>query len=603
MCGIAGWVSAAPIEPQPSADLARRQLDHILRRGPDGSGQAIRLDGRLGFVHARLAIIDPQPRSNQPFEEADSGALITFNGEIYNFRALRTELAGRGVEFETESDTEVVLKGYLSDGLAFLGKLRGMYAFVLFDPRSNTVIAMRDHLGIKPLYFSRRADRILFGSSPAAAAVGLDPTLDPAAAVCLAVIGAVLDPLSPYKEVVQVPPGVAISLRWAGDGLALEARPIEPIFPWAGGKRAGGLGALGAALADAVSAHFTSDVPVAIFQSAGLDSTLLATLAKREGFRPTLLTIGFDEFRGTPLDEVPGAADVARRLQLDHRFTYFSRSQFEDLARQFLKDMPTPTEDGFNTYLAAWLCRKEGFKVALSGVGGDEIFAGYPSFRQLPALNPLGALSRLPGAQWLMGKASESVWRANPRRSPKLKHLAAYLRNWNRRYLFRRACFVPEELDEVLTEDVIREGLPGFWAAFDALSAGPSTQDAAGVRRLEMDIYMRNVLLRDADWVGMAHGVEVRTPFVDLPLLRQLCDRTYQCAYRKDDLRRLAQELDPRMDLSRRIKTGFIVPHNVWSVGDGQPEADPLTFGSTGARAWNRRVSQHWFGDWATSTA
>lgn len=603
MCGIAGWIAAAPIGPEHAADLARRLLGHILSRGPDGSGQAIRLDGRVGFVHSRLAIIDPQPRSDQPFEDGRTGALITFNGEIYNFRALRAELMGQGVGFETESDTEVILKGYLRDGLHFLRKLRGMYAFVIFDPRSNVLVAMRDHLGIKPLYFSRRADRVLFGSSPDAAAVGLDPTLDPAAAVSLSVVGAVLDPLSPYKEVAQVAPGVAITLSWTSDGVSLAEHPIEPVFPWAGGRRAGGLGALGAALADSVSAHFTSDVPVAIFQSAGLDSTLLSTLAKREGLRPTLLTIGFDEFRGTPLDEVPEAADVARRLGLEHRFTYFSRTQFEELARQFLKDMPTPTEDGFNTYLAAWLARREGFKVALSGVGGDEIFAGYPSFRQLPALNPLGAATRLPGALWLMRKASEAAWRANPRRSPKLKHMAGYLQKWNRRYLFRRACFVPEELDSVLSPEIVREGLPGFWAAFEGLSAGPSTSDIAGVRRLEMDIYMRNVLLRDADWVGMAHGVEVRTPFVDLPLLRQLCDRTYQCAYRKDDLRRLAQELDPRMDLSRRIKTGFMVPHNVWSVGEGQAEADPLNFGSTGARAWNRRVSQYWFKDWAAGAA
>lgn len=596
MCGIAGWISARPA-PSAAAEGCRL-LRSIAKRGPDGEGVKVALDGRVGFAHTRLAVIDPDHRSDQPFVDPQSGAFITFNGEIYNYRELRAQLAERGAAFATTSDTEVLLQGYVREGIRFFRKLRGMYAFAIFDPRINEVIAARDPQGLKPLYLHIGDQHVGFGSSPAAAAGHPEALrLDPAAAVSVAVLGAVLEPLSPYLGVSQLMAGTCCRIVLKPDAVSVHYVPVEPAFAWSA-ERGDGIERLDAELSRSVDAHFTADVPVAIFQSAGLDSTIISTLARRLSHTPTLLTIGFEAFRGSEADEVPGAADVAQALGLPHRFVYLSETALAKARARFLADMPTPTADAFNTYLAAELCRAEGFKVALSGVGGDELFAGYPSFRQLPRLNALGAIAATaPGRAGIRA----AVWAAAKlakRRSPKLKHAADYLDDWRRRYLLRRACFVPGELDEVLAPEIMEAGLPRFWMAYHLLSRRTATSDEAGVRALETDVYMRNVLLRDADWAGMAHGVEIRAPLVDVPLYRALCEPSDRCAYRKDDLRQLANLVSPNLKLAPRAKTGFAVPHGQ-ARGCRHAGTTERVYGARGHRAWTRNVLRHWFGDWA----
>lgn len=575
-----------------AADLAERERQRLLgsisKRGPDGSGTLLALDGRVGFVHSRLAVIDPAPRSNQPFVDPQSGAFISFNGEIYNFKDLRGRLAAAGAQFVTESDTEVLLKGYVMEGVAFFNKLRGMYAFAIFDPRTGEVVAARDPSGIKPLYLEITGRRVGFGSSPDAASRPGDRRVDPAAAVSVAVLGGVLEPLSPYLNVSQLMAGSLCKIKIERNHVKVSRFAVAPEAPWSGGER-GGADLLEKQLSYSVEAHFQSDVPVAVFQSAGLDSTIISTIARRLSHNPMLMTVGFADFRGTVDDEVPGAAKVARVLGLEHRYVYLTKSQMTDAHHQFLEDMQTPTADAFNTYLAARLCRSEGVKVALSGVGGDELFAGYSSFRQLPKLNAIGRISGTSVGRAALETLSWGAASLLKRRSPKLRHSTKYLSDWSRRYLLRRAYFVPDELCEVLDPAVVREGLPRFWEAYDALSRRTQTQDEAGVRALETDVYMRNILLRDADWAGMAHGVEIRTPLVDVPLYRSLCDSADRCAYRKEDLRILANKLAPALQLAVRPKTGFTVPR-------GESRATPAS--AHGNRAWNRTVLRHWFGDW-----
>lgn len=585
MSGIAGWISAQPMPSDVTAAEGCRLLRTIAKRGPDGKGVKVALDGRVGFAHTRLAVIDPDHRSDQPFVDPQSGAFIAFNGEIYNYRELRADLAARGAEFATSSDTEVLLKGYVLEGIRFFRRLRGMYAFAIFDPRIDEVIAARDPQGLKPLYLHVCDQRIGFGSSPAAAAPPAALRLDPAAAVSVAVLGAVLEPLSPYLGVSQLMAGTCCRIVLKQGAMSVHYVPVEPAFAWSA-ERSDGIERLESELSRSVDAHFTADVPVAIFQSAGLGSTIISTLARRLSHEPTLITIGFEALRGSEADKVPGAADVARALGLPHHFVYLSEAALVKARARFLADMPTPTADAFNTYLAAELCRAEGFKVALSGVGGDELFAGYPSFRQLPRLNALGAIAATPPGRAGIRAAIWAAAKLATRRSPKLKHAADYLDDWRRRYLLRRACFVPGELDEVLAPEIIEAGLPRFWMAYHLLSRRTATSDQAGVRALETDVYMRNVLLRDADWAGMAHGVEIRAPLVDVPLYRSLCEPSDRCAYRKDDLRRLANLVSPGLHLARRATTGF-----GQALGCGS--------GGTTERAWTKGVLQHWFGDWA----
>ena len=592
MGGIAGWVSTRSRSEFAAHREADRLAELVASRGPDGRGVAIAREARIGFVHTRLAVIDPTPKADQPFIDPTSGSLLAYNGEIYNFKGLRNSLSSEGLFFDTNSDTEVILKGYLRWGCGFFNKLRGMYALAIFDPGRNEIILARDPLGLKPMYLSVSPEEVRFGSSPAAAAPE-DKALDPGAAVSVAVFGAILEPYSPFKQVNQLAPGGVCRIELRAGRLRVRTTAQHPDFAWTSSpmRRPEHLEKV---LAQSVTAHLTPDVPVAIFQSAGLDSTLLSALACKSGARPTLLTVGFEAFRGSLADEVPGATHVAKALGLPHRVRYFSETELQRIREQFLEEMVTPTSDAFNTYLAAHLAREAGFKVAISGVGGDELFAGYPSFRQLPSLNLLGAALSSSFGIRAAERGAGLVAKLAKRRSPKLRHAAAYLGDWGRRYLLRRAQYLPEELGDVLGADVIAEGLPRFWMAYQALAEHSRSRDQAGVRVLESDVYMRNVLLRDADWAGMAHGVEIRAPLVDLPLYRALCDRAHRCAYGKEDLRQIANRISPELQLRPRKKTGFMVPRGT-ATNQGDTE---LLFGARGLREWNRTVLRRWFGDW-----
>jgi asparagine synthase (glutamine-hydrolysing) len=527
---------------------------------------------------------------------------IVFNGEIYNYRALRRELIEAGETFVSEGDTEVILRGYIRHGQAFFSRLRGMYAFVIDDPRSGEMVALRDPFGMKPLYVAATDSSIIFSSSALACARAMPPSRpDPAAAVSLAVFGCVLEPLSKWRGVAALPRGVAQTWRSEGGRLAVREVEIKPAFPW-GQQDVSRLDALEAAVRDTVLAHFTADVPVAIFQSAGLDSTLFSTVARSLGLAPTLLTIGFEEFRGTPMDEVPGAVSTAARLGFQHRIRYITRRAFEALQDDIFEAMDAPTADGMNNALISSFARQEGFKVALSGIGADELFMGYPSFHQLPRLAKLAPLARNPLARTVMDGILQSLARFDPRRSPKTRYLARYIVPFPRSYLLRRSYFAPEELGCVLRPEIVSEGLSGFWAAFEAQCCAASGADETTVRALERDVYMRNVLLKDADWTGMAFGVEIRTPFVDVSFHRAVCDGNDRCGYTKADLRNLIARLDPAFDARPRAKSGFLIPHHAWTSDKGHAE-NLLKFGSAGPRNWNRRVLARHFGDWVLPVA
>lgn len=572
----------------------------ILTRGPDGRGNMATADGKVGLVHTRLAIIDPSARSDQPMAAAEAGLSITFNGEIYNYAELRRELAQAGVALRTEGDTEVVLQGYAAHGSAFLTRLRGMYAVVLHDARRGQVVALRDPFGIKPLYVARSPNEVIISSSPKAAADASGHAChDPAAAVSTAVMGCVLEPLSLWRGVEALEPGVLHV--WDVNTLAAPERiPVQPAFPWHEGSPGQGDAELEAALEDTILAHFTADVPVALFQSAGLDSTAFATVASRLGLKPTLLTIGFEEFRGTPFDEIPGAAAVGAGLGLEHRIWRVEREEFLALSKTYFDAMESPTVDGVNSFLASELARREGFKVALSGVGGDELFGGYPSFVQLPRLARLAGVLRRAHAVGILDLAARAA-ALDRRRSPKLRYLARYLAPFPRSYLLRRCYFAVEELGSVLDPDVMAEGLPRFWAAFEKQAAACVGEDETAVGMLERDVYMRNMLLKDADWTGMARGVEIRVPFVDIPFFRRVCDPGGRARYRKGDLRTLIGRLGPQLDTTVRPKTGFLIPHHQWMGESGARPDDLKRFGSAGPRLWTRHVLSHKFPGWTSA--
>ena len=605
MCGVAGWISAEARSDDRALADAAALIEPIRNRGPDSSGFKLALGNRVGFVTTRLAIIDPVERSNQPLVDPASNAFITFNGEIYNYPELRRALVEAGVGFGTTSDTEVVLKGYLKEGVSFFAKLRGMYAFAIFDPRNSRVVAFRDHFGIKPIYFGGDARTVVFSSSPSSVASTIGrPELEPAAAVSVAVLGSVLEPLSKWKNVAAVASGVAHIWTISDGAVRLARECVAPSFPWQADKAAADpQGTLRDSFVDSIRAHFTSDVPVGVFQSGGLDSSLISACAKHLGFRPTLLTLGFEELKGTELDEVGDAAQVAKALGFEHRYHYVGRDEFGALEDTFFARMESPTADAINTALISSLCQREGFKVALSGVGGDEIFGSYPSFRQLPLLARAGRYVPAPVLRELLSVGVRGAARFRADLSPKLRYLPQYLAPFSRSYLLRRCYFAPEELPDVLAPEIIREGEPRFWSAYEEAASRATGAGLAAVRTLERDVYMRNTLLKDADWAGMAFSVEIRVPFVDVPFYRRICAPNGDSTFKKADLGRLFATLASPLQALRRPKRGFLIPYETWSgvtAGKSAP-ADARHSVSAGTRQWNKHVLKRCFGDWALS--
>ena len=342
---------------------------------------------------------------------------------------------------------------------------------------------------------------------------------------------------------------------------------------------------LRAALADSVRDHLVADVPVGVFLSAGLDSTTIAALSAESGAELRTLTLGFEEFRGGPNDETVLAAEVARGLGARHETRWIRGAAFAAARDDLLAAMDQPSIDGVNTYFVARAAREAGLKVALSGLGGDELFASYPSFRQIPklvrALAPLRFLSPLGGA--LRALAAPVVAATT---SPKYAGLLEYGTSVAGAYLLRRSLFMPWELSTVLPPEMARAGLAEL-ATVERLAA---TLDGVREPRLQVSLlesawYMRNQLLRDADWAGMAHSLEIRTPLVDVALLRAVAPLLGAGAAAPD---KRAMADTPRRKLPAAVldrpKTGFVVPVRDWIAGGGAGG------GERGLRGWARQV-------------
>jgi asparagine synthase (glutamine-hydrolysing) len=586
MCGIAGifayHYAANPVD---SAELARIR-DRMAARGPDGAGEWLSGDGRVGLGHRRLAVIDLSPAAAGPMASADGALVISFNGEIYNYRELRDELARQGARFRTHSDTEVVLELYRRHGTAMFGRLRGMYAFALWDAAKAALLLARDPYGIKPLYYADDGWTLRAASQVKAllAGNGVQRSPDPAGITGFYLWGHVPEPFTLYRDIRQLPAGHFMWVDRLGAGApqphASIAATLAAASPVAG---AGAAAVARAALLDSVRHHLVADVPVGVFLSSGLDSATLLALARECGTQDLrAITIAFDEFTDTAQDEAPLAARVAAHYGARHTVRRVSFAEFQADLPRILEAMDQPTIDGINTWFAAKAAREQGLKVVLSGLGGDELFGGYPSFQAVPRWARWTALpSRIPG----LGAASEWLLRPFARRaSPKLAGMVRHGGSYGGAYFLKRGLFLPSELRGLLPREVWREGLARLGlsaSARRALTPDPGNAHAR-VTALESQFYMRNQLLRDADWAAMAHSVEVRVPLVDDQLLRRLAPLIRSGALAgKAALAQAAQPPLPEAVLARR-KTGFTTPVDRWLQRALNSEAAPGPW----ARAW-----------------
>jgi asparagine synthase (glutamine-hydrolysing) len=588
MCGINAIYAFHPSAQLVDEGELLRTREAMRLRGPDAAGHWLSDDRRVGLGHRRLSIIDVNDRANQPMQSREGDLAIVFNGEIYNYRELRDTLGTAGEQFETTSDTEVLLRLYRREGAAMLPKLRGMFAFCIWDERTRTMFLARDPYGIKPLYYANDGSTVRVASQVKALLAGgaVSTARDPAGIAGFLLRGSVPEPFTMYWSIRAVPAGSWMTITSAGPSEAqayfsLAATLRDAVHSRSHSQRER-QEMIREAVSDSVRYHLVSDVPVGAFLSSGRDSSTVVALAAETDTPMRTVTLRFEEYVGTRKDEAPLAEVVARQYGTQHATWTLSGQRFRDELPKALEAMDQPSIDGLNSYFVCKAAAELGWKVALSGTGGDELFGGYSTFRIIPRLvRTVGIFRHLPNAARLFERAYRKVMpKSHAKFSPKTAHTLKYAHSFEGAYLMKRGLFLPEELSDLVGEETAEEGLRRL-AMLDlireTITPDPGTSFAR-VAALESALFMRNQLLRDIDWASMAHSLEVRVPLVDAFLLRKVAPAVFTSRRRdgKEMLARSPRTPLPEAILTRR-KTGFTLPINDWL--ERQHQDVPHSFG------------------------
>jgi asparagine synthase (glutamine-hydrolysing) len=595
--------------------FVRRMMAAIVHRGPDAEGILVAPPVVAGS--RRLSIID-LPGGSQPVWNESETLAVVYNGEIYNFRSLRKELEAAGHTFRTNSDTEVIVHAFETWGEKCVERLRGMFTFAIVampqgtSGRATRVFIARDRMGIKPLYYAIVEGVLFFASEVRAllASGAVTARLSSDALSSYLLFGSVSEPVTLVEGVFSLPPGHYLDVQ-AGEE---KIRAVAPKPYWNGAKeceRETALGATGTAatpaarvrslLEQAVASHLIADVPVGVFLSSGLDSTAIAALASRAQCGIHTFTVAFPDVE---FSEAEKARRTAERLGTEH--SEYTLSGEEMLARldEAVASFDQPSMDGINTYFVSWAARQAGLKVALSGLGSDELFGGYTSFQATSKIRrlasaadwmpkPLRQLVTSSGAAKLSGSSPDAVRKAS----------AAWLdpSALPHPYYFTRSLFTPQVVARWLGQDA------GSWSATawgkwlgEAADEARSMDEFTGVSWLELRSYLVNTLLRDTDAMSMHHSLEVRVPFLDSSLVEYLLSlpesQKRNGAQPKALLIAALGELLPQ-ELIAQPKRTFTFPWENWmrgalreriaaELGDWSPALESLLSGENARRVW-----------------
>ena len=608
MCGIFGIVTRDASIP---AGVLERGTKSLAHRGPDDSGTVLLHDSasapvEIGLGNRRLAILDLSLLAHQPMHDAETGNWIVYNGEIYNFREVRRELEQAGTAFVSQSDTEVVLKAYGRWGEHCLAKFRGMFALAIWDAHQHRLFLARDPMGIKPLYYVQADPYFLFASEVRTLLrTGLVPRrMSHAGLINFLTFGCAYDPLTLVEGVRAVAAGH--TLTWE-DGNLRESPYWDLIAdadvspqPRTADDEVRAVQHLQPVLEEAVRLQLVSDVPVGVFLSGGIDSSALVSILSRGGVTPNTFSV---VFREPEFSEAQYSRAIASKFHTDHHEINVSQSDVLAAIPDALRAMDLPTMDGINTYFVSREARRVGVKVALSGLGGDEVFAGYSSFRTVPRMERFARFwSQLPRS--VRAPLAAVFARLVPESDHNRKLISLARENGRvlHPYFLSRMLFTPSQCDLLFPE-----------LAAEAAEAAASSQRACLARALSLDAinrvsylesrcYMLDTLLRDADFMSMSQGLEVRVPLIDHRLAKTVLALPGAWKLNRTPKKILVAALAGSLpdEIVHRPKRGFTLPFEHWlrqelrSEVESGLEANRINGGPLGGLLDGDQVQQVW---------
>jgi asparagine synthase (glutamine-hydrolysing) len=574
VCGIVGiLVRNAHLAPE----LLERATHSLAHRGPDDSGSIIVQDAvpdplEIGLGNTRLAILDLSALGHQPMRDKATGNWIVYNGEIYNFREIRQKLGKLGVPFVSDSDTEVLLKAYGQWGEGCLLEFRGMFSFAIWDARNHKLFLARDPMGIKPLYYYTSDRYFLFASEiRTLLSTGLVPrTLEPSGLFNYLTFGSVYDPNTLIQGVNSLRPGHYLVCE---RGQTREVMYWDLAEPRAKGNTPLSVGQdrkkfkdeLHSVLKEAARLQLVSDVPVGMFLSGGIDSSSLVALLTGSGVRLNTFSLAFRE---ADYNEAEYSTAIAKKFGTEHREIFVTQQDVLDAIAGAIQAMDQPTIDGVNTYFISRQTRAAGVKVALSGLGGDEMFAGYSSFKTVPRMERFVRWWR--HAPGMLREPVTAIFARSAGKTDQNRKLASLLGNNGsliHPYFLSRMVFTPRQRDGLLPS-IDREAVEKANAVLaDILRRTSSLDSVNRVSYLESRCYMLNTLLRDADCMSMAHGLEIRVPLIDHRLAERLFAVPGSWKLDGNDPKQLlvsASQGALPTGIVRRKKRGFTLPFEHW---------------------------------------
>jgi len=590
MCGISGLFSK-------SCNVNKAVLNTIscgiAHRGPDDEGLEIIPIGNdgdfsLGLVHRRLSIIELSKAGHQPMCNEDKTIWIVYNGEIYNHPDIRDRLKAKGYEFRSNSDTEVVIHAYEEWGVDCLYELRGMFAFGIFDKKNETIFLAVDRFGIKPLYFFNDDDGPFIFSSEIRAILNsgiIEKRIESGAVESFLAYGAVQSPLTMIKGVCSLLPAHFLLYNLQTRDMQTENywHPSDTVSEQHLGSKDDAIHKLKEILVESIEQHLVSDVPVGLFLSGGIDSSSIVAIANTQN-AGALQTFSVT-FSETTFSEKKYSQLIARKYCKDHIDIKMSVHDMLSILPSAMESMDQPTIDGINVYAISKAVSEKGLKVVLSGQGGDELFGGYPSFRRIPTICKLYNLIKiLPvSARHFIAKTIEGRWKWH-RIGTKISQIFESEGDILSLNLIMRELFSPNVRNDILFETCQADMINGVpLQVLNLLNAGMNKLDDFGkISLIEMRLYLANMLLRDGDVMSMAHGLEVRVPFLDHKLVEFVLSVSSMFKEHpklpKPLLLNAMGDMLPK-EIYMRPKMGFVFPWEIWMRNQLRSQIEELLYG------------------------